>query len=364
MSVRRWTFDTRGSVADGVGAVAAVESLIARRRAERVLVLANRSVTAAGLTAMIEGRVGDRRAATYAAIRANAPRDDVAAAAAAGRAARCDAIVAIGGSSVTDAAKMTRLELLGDEPDRESLPLALVPTTLSSGELTAAAGTTGVIEGEKSYVIDPRMAPTLVVLDPEVTLATPRDLWLSSGVKAIDHACEALWAARPHPYSDALAADALRRLLRSLPRCASDPNDLDARLDAQLGGWFSMAGMTRHGPGPSHLLGHQLAARCGVGHGITSCVTLPHVLRFVGSTGHPGAAAVGNALGASDAEGAAAALTAFVQRLGLPTRLSEVGVDPGVFDEIAVAAHRHGTVAGVAVPGGVAALHDLLAAMW
>lgn len=364
MSVRRWTFDTRGSVADGVGAVAAVESLVARRGAERVLVLANRSVTAVGLTAMIEGRIGDRHAATYGAIRANAPHDDVDAAAAAGRAAGCDAIVAIGGSSVTDAAKMARLELLGDEPDRETIPLALVPTTLSSGELTAAAGTTGVVAGEKSYVVDARMAPTLVVLDPEVTLATPRTLWLSSGVKAIDHACEALWATRPHPYSDALAADALRRLLRSLPRSASDPTDLDARLDAQLGGWFSMAGMTRHGPGPSHLLGHQLAARCGVGHGITSCVTLPHVLRFAGSAGHPGAAAVGAALGATDCEAAAEALAGFVQRLGLPTRLSEVGVDPGALDEIAAAAHHHGALAGVAVPGGVAALRGLLAAMW
>jgi maleylacetate reductase len=352
MSARRWSLDAHGTVFDGSGSRQAITRLLDRSSARRTMLVSNRSLRGTIVFDDIAARIQGGPVAMFAAIGANAPAADVEAATTLGRDAGVDSIVAVGGSSVTDAAKIVRLRLLGDEVERERIPLLLVPTTLSSGELTAAAGMTGEVPGEKTYVIDTRMAPTAVILDPEVTVGTPRELWLSTGVKAIDHAAEALWTERPHPYSDALAADALRRLLRALPACAADPADLDARLDAQLGGWFSMAGMTRHGPGPSHLLGHQLAARWRIAHGVTSCITLAPVLRWAANRGRPGAHRVAELLSADSIDAADAALTTFIVDLGLPTRLRDVGADRSEIGAIAAAAARHGRTVGFEFEGG------------
>lgn len=364
MSARRWSLDGSGAVYDGPGARAVLDRVVSRTGSRRVALLTNRSLAATPWPADIEARLGGSASVVFSGLGANAPKHDIDAAFECARAVDADAVVALGGSSVTDAAKIVRLRLLDALADPDAVPLVLIPTTLSSGELTPAAGMTGSIEGEKTYVMDPRMAPTATILDPEVTCDTPRELWLSSGVKAIDHACEALWASRPHPYSDALAGDGLVRLWRALPACAARPNDLDARLDAQLGGWFSMTGMTRHGPGPSHLLGHQLAGRWGIGHGSTSCITLPAVLRAVSNEGRPGVARVCQILGAADAEDAASALDAMIVALGLPRRLRDVGAVEGEIAEVAEAAWRHGRETGYEPPRGAASFEALLRACW
>lgn len=367
MNARRWSLAGSGTVIDGAGAITELGRVLERCGAHRPLLLTNRSLA----TSRVVGRVGESipggPAATFAAIRANAPADDIRAAVALAGPERVDSIVAVGGSSVTDAAKIVSLRLgeVRRESDRAGAvpPTVLIPTTLSSGELTPAAGTTGEVDREKTYVVDPRMAPSVVVLDPEATLETPAELWLSSGVKAVDHACEALWATAPHPYSDALAGDALRRLIRSLPACASDLHDVDARLDAQIGGWFSMAGMTRHGPGPSHLLGHQLAARFDVAHGITSCVTLPAVAAWAARESRPGVAAVAQTFGVG-LDDVGEALDAFVARLGLPRRLRQVGGRADELDAVADAAFRHGRSVGFDPPHGAMFFRELLDACW
>jgi alcohol dehydrogenase class IV len=364
MSTRHWSLEGQGRVVDGIGSRAVIGRTLDRAGSSRVLMLANRSVTRSGLVVDLAAQLALPPAAMVTTMSANAPVADIEHATSIGADANVDAVVAIGGSSVTDAAKIVRLRLLGDDPDASRIPLVLVPTTLSSGELTPAAGTTGEIAGEKTYVVDARMAPTLVVLDPEVTVATPPDLWLSSGMKAIDHACEALWAAAAHPFSDALASDGLARLWRALPACAADPEDLEARLDAQIGGWFSMSGMTRHGPGPSHLLGHQLAARWGIAHGVTSCITLPHVARLVADERRPGIDRVLATLGFADVDALVAALTDRVIAFGLPHRLRDVGAVEAEIPSVADAAHRHGRSTGYDPADGAATFVAVLRAAW
>jgi maleylacetate reductase len=363
VSIRRWSLGATGAVYDGPGARTVLQRGLARRGSRRVTLLTNRSLSRTRwpdeLAALIPGG-----ATVFSGISANAPKRDVDSATEHARAARADALVAIGGSSVTDAAKIVRLALLGADADADAVPLIVLPTTLSSGELTPAAGMTGEVESEKTYVMDPRMAPTALILDPELTIDTPRELWLSSGVKALDHACEALWAVRPHPYSDALAAEGLARLWRALPACAARPDDLHARLDAQIGGWFSMAGMTRHGPGPSHLLGHQLAARWGIAHGVTSCITLPAVLREMEHEGRPGVARVTEIVATTTAEHAARALESLIDSLSLPRRLRDVGGVEAEIDLVADAAWRHGNETGYAPPDGAATFARLLRTCW
>ena len=229
----------------------------------------------------------------------------------------------------------------------------------------------------KTYVADPRMAPFAIVLDPEVTLPTPTELWLSTGVKVVDHACEMLWGPRSHPFTDTLAQEALRRIRRSLPATRVDPrfpedaSMLAARLDCQLAGWMSMAGIVNVRVHLSHTLGHQIAARWDVGHGITSCITLPPVLLFMASEHPDGVRRVADAFDL-DSEGDIAVVAAetagviagFIGALGLPTRLRDVGARRDEFAAVADATVAAGEATGYVPSGGAETLVELLEMMW
>jgi alcohol dehydrogenase class IV len=303
-------------------------------------------------------------------MRAHAPRVDIEDAIEAACAADADVLIGYGGSSVTDATKIVALRL-DESGHRDRIPQIHVPTTLSSGEWTPAAGMTGDIPGVKTYVADPRMAPFAIVLDPEVTLATPAELWLSTGVKVVDHACEMLWGPRSHPFTDTLAQESLRRIRRSLPVTRVDPSALDARLDCQLAGWMSMAGIVNVRVHLSHTLGHQIAARWDVGHGITSCITVPPVLRFMAAEHPDGVRRVADAFDVAGnrdidevAADTAAAIAAFVADLGLPSQLRQVGARREDFVAVAEATLAAGEATGYVPSGGTDALVALLDAMW
>ena len=199
-------------VVHGAGAIDRVPRIVDELARTRVFVITSRTLASTTpLVADLETMLGTRHAGTFVGIGQHAPRADIDAATDAARAAGADLLVGYGGSSVTDGTKIVALALLDDRP-QDAMPQILVPTTLSAGEYTPAAGMTGDVAGVKTYVADPRMAPFAVVLDPTVTLATPLDLWLSSGVKSIDHACETIWGPRAHPFTDTLALESLRRL--------------------------------------------------------------------------------------------------------------------------------------------------------
>jgi maleylacetate reductase len=175
----------------------------------------------------------------------------------------------------------------------------------------------------------------VTIFDPAPTVHTPLWVWLSSGVRAIDHATEGLCSQFTSPIGDASYVQALKLLCQALPRVKRDPADLDARLDCQLGIWLSMAG--RQGGaqmGASHGIGHVLGGSCNVPHGYTSCVILPHVLRYNRSANAEKQRAVAEAMGHAG-EDAADVVAALIADLGLPSRLSDVGVGPDQYASIA-----------------------------
>ncbi|MDQ1465844.1 MAG: hypothetical protein QOH10_259 [Actinomycetota bacterium] len=370
--IRTFTFPAIDRVVHGAGAVSRVPALVDEVGGQRVMIVTGRTLaTRTPLIDALTSALGARHAVTFARMGAHAPRADIDDAIAVARASDADVLVGFGGSSVTDATKIVALGLV-EAPDRDRVAQIHVPTTLSSGEWTPAAGMTGDVPGVKTYVADPRMAPFAIVLDPEVTLPTPPELWLSTGVKVIDHACEMLWGPRSHAFTDTLAEEALRRVRRSLPVTRADPTALDARLDCQLAGWMSMAGIVNVRVHLSHTLGHQIAARWDVGHGITSCITLPPVLRFM-ATEHPdGVRRVADAfeVRATNREidvvaaEAAAAIATFVAGLGLPSRLREIGARREDFTAVAEATVAAGRATGYVPSGGTDALLELLDAMW
>ncbi len=306
----------------------------------------------------IERALGNRHGATFSGIAPHAPRSDVLKAADAARDAGADLIVSVGGGSATDAAKIVSLLLKHDvrttedfEPLRTYVtdegevinpitvgpdtPVICVPTTLSGGEFNALSGATDEVTEHKQGYEHRNMAPIMVVLDPKITVHTPEWLWLSTGVRSVDHAVETLSSHLSNDFADGMAGSALALLVEGLRRVKADPSDLDARLKCQVGAWQSMISIIGGVPmGASHAIGHILGGTCNVPHGYTSCVMSPYVLAWNAEYDDSRQQRTREIIGSEFAT-ASEALDNFIRGIGMPRRLSEVGVDESRFQQVA-----------------------------
>jgi len=348
-------FPRQDLVTYGRPAVEALRELAASHHARRILIVTTASLEA-GLAALMAHDLGELCVGVFAGVSAHSPREGVIAGAAAARQADADLLVALGGGSAIDAAKvmqlclwagLTKVEELdayraGRGPDRVNVAdipagvrMVAIPTTLSAAEFTPFAGVTDAARKAKEGYAHPLLAPLAVILDPAVTLATPPQLWFSTGLKAVDHAVEQLCNPQRAPFADALAEDGLRRLTRGLSATKADPADLDARLECQFGMWLAMSGVgSGRGIGPSHAIGHTLGGTYGVPHGITSCIALPAVLKWSEAYAADRQALVSELMGAPGAP-ASEAVKRLATGLGLPTDLKSVGIGPQSFQVIA-----------------------------
>jgi maleylacetate reductase len=281
------------------------------------------------------------------------PRHAVIAAAAQAREARADLIVTIGGGSITDGAKAVQLCLANDIRTPEALDAlrpvngapppcnpptvrqVAVPTTLSAGEFSAIAGVTDERNKVKELFRHPAIIPRAVILDPAVTVHTPEWLFLSTGIRAVDHCVEGICSNETHPYAEAQALRGLTLLARGLPRVKASPSDLQARLDCQLGSWLSMGPLASGVPmGASHGIGYVLGALFDVPHGHTSCIMLPAVMHWNKSVNAERQALVAAAMD-HPGEDAADVLDAFITALGMPRSLQAVNIRAESFDRMA-----------------------------
>jgi maleylacetate reductase len=340
------------------------------------------------MVAQVRSALGNRLAGVCARIGAHTPRIDVVAAANAARASGADLLATLGGGSVTDAAKMVAFCLGNEVTDPAQLddyrarisadgkivrppakPPAVrtiaIPTTLSAGEYTASAGCTDTVREVKESYGHPMMMPKSVLLDPRATVHTPEWLFLSTGIRAVDHAVEDICSPQCQPISEGASFHALRLLGRGLSGVKEDPLDLEARLEAQLGAWMSMVGSQTGVPkGASHGIGHVLGGTAHVPHGYTSCVMLPHVLRFNAAVNADRQMLVSEAL-ARPGLAAAEAVAQLIAGLGLPTRLRDVGVKPEQLDRIAeLSMHDRWIHTNPRKIDGPAVIREILDAAW
>ena len=313
--------------------------------AARVVLVTTRSLARGALVAAARDAIGDRLAGIFATMHAHSPIEDVLALAALLREQEADLVVALGGGSVIDGSKVACLavwrgiaeagSLIAAAASRGAAPgawdgsapaprIVAIPTTLSAAEFAPHAGYTDFAPGTKYRALDPWMVPRAVILDPAATLETPAALFLSSGIRALDHAAERWCALEPQPFSDAVSRQAMVMLAENLPRVHRHPGDLAARGACQQAAWLSvMGGWAGVAVGASHGLGYILGAARGVPHGITSCLMLPAVMRWNAPVNEHRQRDLAHILGNEDA---GPAIEAFVRRLGLPTRLSELGI--------------------------------------
>jgi maleylacetate reductase len=347
-------------IVHGKSVAAVLPEEIDRLKRRRVFVVTSASVARSSLLAGLGEALGARLVGTFAGVTAHGPRQCVIDGARAARAARADMLVAVGGGSVIDAAKVMQLCLRHDldraeqlsvhvargraEPstrpaDADSwLRIIAVPTTLSAAEFTWFGGAYDPARRVKEAYSSPMMMPQVIVLDPAVTVETPAKLLLTTGMKAVDHAAERLAALAADPYNDAVSSLALRLLAAGLEKVHRTPGDLEARAELQYGAFLSMCGGWAGATvGLGHAIGHALGAHCGVAHGETSCVMLPAVMRWNAPSNPERQRLIAQALGRPDGD-AASALADLVAALSLPRRLSDVGVGRDAFAAIAAKA--------------------------
>ena len=266
----------------GPGSLQHLGPELERTSARRVALLTTRSLLAEEqLILAVRHAMGASKAAVTMVVGQHAPMSEVEAAFQGAAQEGVDGVVSFGGGSAIDAAKMVAVRLadLGGRAQR-GLPHIAIPTTLSAAELAGGAGFTDEA-GNKAGLRDARLLPDCVIYDAELTLATPMSLWLSTGIRSLDHAVEGFLAEGLHPFSDVMALEAVRRLFDSLPRAKTSPADVGIRTQNQLAAWFSFTLPGQSAGGLSHVMGKQIGARYRIPHGVTSCLLLPHVMRYL-----------------------------------------------------------------------------------
>jgi maleylacetate reductase len=339
------------SVIYGKPAAEALLEEAERLNARRVFLIASRTLnTKTDEIEKIRNRLADRYAGTFDGIPQHTTREIVVQAALQARDARADLIVAIGGGSVVDAAKIILMciehEIVDQDglngyettPERRFGPfrnpkvrMIAVPSTLSGGEYNSGTLVTDTRRKLKQIFNHPMMMPRTIILDAAITRYTPEKLWLGSGTRAMDHGIEAICSIRGNPLVDSVCLSGLRFLHDGLLRTRENPEDMEARVDCQFGSWLSAFGLQARVPmGASHAIGHVLGGTCDVPHYFCTAVMMPSVLRYNRPATDAAQKSIAEALRAPQLE-ASDAFAAFIGKLGLPRKLSDVGVGEDKF---------------------------------
>lgn len=304
----------------GVGAVNRLAAELDARGLIRPLVITTPG-RAATLTAVTE-RLGGRVVGVCDRAALHVPIDRVRAAVAEVDRLAPDSLLAVGGGSAIGLAKAVALE--------RRLPIIAVPTTYAGSEMTSVWGIT---EGAlKKTGRDPAIKPRLVVYDPNLTLSLPPDVSAASGMNAIAHAVEAMYAATASPDASAAAEEALRSLAAALPAIIARPNDLEARILALRGAHAAGVALELAAMGLHHKICHVLGGTFGLPHAPTHAAVLPHVVAFNAPAAPQAMARIAAALGADDA---ATGLAELGRRLGLVMSLGALGLRPENIDRAA-----------------------------
>jgi len=281
----------------------------------------------------------------------------------AARAHRADAILAVGGGSVLDAAKIidamvvsgkSAAKLVGMlKVGKPLLPLFAVPTTAGTGsEVTVAAVATDPVAHVKNVVIDPKLVPAAAALDPGITRGMPPHITAATGMDALTHAVESYVNRWPHPETAFHAVSAVRMIFANLPRACADGEDLEAREAMLLASYYAGLAFTKAYVGYVHAFSHKVGGMYGVPHGLGNAILLPYVLDFLKDAplAEQRLAELAVAIGAGRAgESRAALAQRFVERVrelnrtvGIPDKLAALkAVDvPEVARAAMIEAHR------------------------
>ena len=270
------------------------------------------------------------------------------------RAERCEAVIAVGGGSVLDAAKMMAMLHTNPGPldsfdgiqkcKKPGLPLFAIPTTAGTGsEITLAAIITDPISHRKIPIVDSKMIPGYIALDAEIMKGMPPGITAATGMDALTHAVESYLSKASNSSTEEHATAAVRLIFKYLERAFKDGNDMEARDGMALAAFYAGAAFTKTSVGYVHGIAHQLGRVCGTPHGNANAMVLPEVLAAYGDCVHQRLADLARVAGIGEAgDGSANLAGQFIQaiielrsamKLPLQPKDLKPGDIPGIVDE-------------------------------
>lgn len=233
-----------------------------------------------------------------------------------------DCVIAVGGGSTTGLGKAIALE--------SSLPILAIPTTYAGSEMTPIYGITE--GGLKKTGRDARVLPKTIIYDPELTVGLPTQLSVTSGINAMAHAAEGLYAQDVNPIMTLLAEEGIRALAGGLPKIVSNPADIEARSLCLYGAWLCGAVLGNVGMALHHKLCHTLGGTYNLAHAETHTIVLPHALAYNASAAPEAMSRIAKALNAADAS---QGMYDLAKTLNAPVALQSIGMPEGELERCA-----------------------------
>jgi maleylacetate reductase len=304
----------------GVGALDHLPQEIDLLRARRALVLS--TPEQAKDAEEIARRLGARCVGVFPRAVMHVPIETAREARAEANRLGADCAVAVGGGSTTGLGKAIALE--------SALPILAIPTTYAGSEMTPIYGITE--DGMKKTGRDARVLPKTVIYDPQLTVGLPVGLSVTSGMNAIAHAVEGLYAQEANPIMSMMAEEGIRALASGLPRVKKNPADLDARFSCLYGAWLCGAVLGAVGMALHHKLCHTLGGTWNLPHAETHTIVLPHATAYNAVAASDAMLRVSRALGAASAP---QGLYDLAQSLGAPIALKDIGMQENQLDRAA-----------------------------
>jgi maleylacetate reductase len=325
MSTRSFIFEPQKSrVIFGEGTLARVEEELARLGVQRALLLSTPQQANEANAKLAGARV----AATFSGATMHTPVSVTGTALAKMKEVEADGLISFGGGSTVGLGKALAM--------RSGLPHLAVPTTYAGSEMTPILGETE--NGTKTTRRDPAILPKTVIYDVSLTLGLPLDMTITSGLNAMAHAVEALYATDRNPVVEYLAESALTAFASALPTLTKDATNASARQAAFYGAWACGTCLGQVSMGLHHKLAHVLGGSFDLPHAQTHAVLLPHVTTFNAVVAGSELSGLSRALGVTGDPGAA--LYDLAARLGAPLRLSDFGFTEADADRAAEIALR------------------------
>lgn len=307
----------------GPGSLAHLEREIDLLAAQRALVLS--TPDQAAQAQMVADRLGSRAAGIFPRAVMHVPMETVREAREAAQRLGADCAIAIGGGSTTGLGKAIALD--------SGLPILAIPTTYAGSEMTPIYGITEA--GLKKTGKDPRVLPRTVIYDPELTLTLPVAMSVTSGMNAIAHAAEGLYAQDSNPVMDLMAEEGIRAIAQALPAIRLRADDVSARGDALYGAWLCGSVLGNVGMALHHKLCHTLGGSFNLPHAEVHTVVLPQAMAFNAEAAPEAMRRIERALGTTGRVSAAAGLFDLALSNGAPVALKDIGMREADLDQAA-----------------------------
>jgi maleylacetate reductase len=314
---------TPSRVVFGSGVLAKLPEEVTRLGARRALILSTPKQHE--LAERVQGILGDKAAGVCAQAVMHVPVEVARTAREMAAELDADCCVAVGGGSTIGLGKAIALE--------SSLPIIAVPTTYAGSEMTPIFGLT---EGRlKRTGRDARVLPRTVLYDPSLTLSLPADISAASGINAMAHAVEALYAEDANPIVSLMAEESIRALGEALPAIVRAPDDVEMRSRALYGAWLAGSCLGAVGMALHHKLCHTLGGTFNLPHAQTHAAMLPHTAHYNHRAAPEALQKVAKALGGTEAADAGGLLFELNRKLGIAAALAELGLPESGLDEAA-----------------------------